>query len=223
MLILGIDTSGRQGGIALLRRSELIAAAPVAGGTFSAELVPQIAALLAQHGLSKRELNGIAVISGPGSFTGLRVGLAAVKGLAEILNVPIATVSLLEAMALGAGKTGGISAALDAGRSEYYLGDYLVTGGRAEVIREILLPMNDFDMAAHGRVVAVCEPGAAELARASGAEVIDVFRPGAEAAARLGAQKIARGETLSVEALDANYIRRSDAEIFSAPRTQHRE
>jgi len=223
MLILGIDTSGCQGGIALLRDGELLDSAPVAGGTFSAELVPQIAALLHQHGLAKNDIGGFGVISGPGSFTGLRVGLAAVKGLAEVLQTPIATVSLLEAMALSAGKAEGVSAALDAGRSEYYFGDFLVTGGRAEMIREVLLPMNDFDMASHGRVVAVCEPAVAELARASGAEVVEVPRPGAEAAARIAAEKIARGETVSVEDLDANYIRRSDAEIFSAPRSQHRD
>jgi tRNA threonylcarbamoyladenosine biosynthesis protein TsaB len=223
MLVLGIDTSGRQGGIALLRDGELLDSAPVAGGTFSAELVPQIAAMLHQHGLAKTDIGGFGVISGPGSFTGLRVGLAAVKGLAEILQAPIAAVSVLEAMALSTEKSGGVSAALDAGRSEYYFGDFLVTGGRAEMIREVLLPMNDLDMAAHGRVVAVCEPAVAELARASGADVVEVERPGAEAAARIGGGKIARGETVSVEALDANYIRRSDAEIFSAPRSQHRD
>ena len=223
MLVLGINTSGRQGGIALVHVGRLLSASAVAGGTFSAELIPQIAAMLEQHGLSKDHLGGIGVISGPGSFTGLRVGLAAVKGLAEILEVPIATVSVLEAMALSTAKADGISAALDAGRSEYYFGDFLVSGGAAESIRELLLPMNDFDMAAHGRVVAVCEPSVAELARASGAEAVEVPRPGAEAAARIGAEKIGRGETVSVEALDANYIRRSDAEIFSAPRTQHRE
>jgi tRNA threonylcarbamoyladenosine biosynthesis protein TsaB len=223
MLVLGIDTSGREGGIALVSDGELLDSAPVAGGTFSAELVPQIATMLEQHGLRKSDLGGIAAISGPGSFTGLRVGLAAAKGLVEILRVPIATVSVLEAMALHTGKTGGISAALDAGRSEYYFGDFLVTAGRAELIREVLLAMNDFDMAAHGRVIAVCERTAGELARASGAQVVEVSRPGAEAAARIGAEKIARGETSSVEALEPNYIRRSDAEIFSTPRTQHRD
>src|SRR5688572_29144677 len=80
VLVLGINTSGRQGGIALVHVGRLLSASAVAGGTFSAELIPQIAAMLEQHGLSKDHLGGIGVISGPGSFTGLRVGLAAVKG-----------------------------------------------------------------------------------------------------------------------------------------------
>ena len=70
------------------------------GGTFSAQLVPQVAALLAKHGFGKQDIGGFAVVSGPGSFTGLRIGLAAIKALAEVLAKPIAAVSLLEAMAV---------------------------------------------------------------------------------------------------------------------------
>ena len=79
---------------------DLIEVAPLAGGTFSAQLVPQIAALLAKHGLSKTDIDAFIVVSGPGSFTGLRVGLAAIKALAEILQKPIVPVSLLEVVAL---------------------------------------------------------------------------------------------------------------------------
>ena len=104
MLLLAVDTSGKQGSIALARcgpgdTCELIEVVPLTGGTFSAQLVPQIAALLSQHGFGKHDLDAFAVASGPGSFTGLRVGLAAIKALAEILQKPIAAVSLLEAVA----------------------------------------------------------------------------------------------------------------------------
>src|SRR5947209_20293540 len=102
MLIVGIDTSGKHGGIALGQNDAgqctLLEAAEIAGGTLSAQLVPQLASVLEKHRASKEDLGGIAVASGPGSFTGLRVGLAAVKGLAEILHVPIAAISLLEAV-----------------------------------------------------------------------------------------------------------------------------
>jgi len=106
MLILGIDTSGKDGSLALVRFEDqkqlTLDVAPIAGGTFSAQLIPQLAAMLGQHGLSKRDIDGFAVTSGPGSFTGLRVGLAATKALAEILRKPIVAVSLLEAVARAA-------------------------------------------------------------------------------------------------------------------------
>ena len=87
MLILATDTSGEHGSIALVRcaanTSSTLQVVPLEGGTFSAQLVPQIAELLAKHGLSKADLDAFAVATGPGSFTGLRVGLAAIKALAE--------------------------------------------------------------------------------------------------------------------------------------------
>lgn len=105
MLLLAADTSGKSGSIALAGVHagtpdiEILEVVPLAGGTFSAQLVPQIASLLEKHGFSKTDIAGFAVASGPGSFTGLRVGLAAIKALGETLQKPIAAVSLLEAVA----------------------------------------------------------------------------------------------------------------------------
>ncbi len=100
---------------------------------FSAQLVPQIAALLAKNGFSKADIEAFVVVSGPGSFTGLRVGLAAIKALAEILRKPIVPVSLLEVLALASGTQGKILAALDAGRGEVYVGEYEIAGESAQV------------------------------------------------------------------------------------------
>ena len=105
MLLLAVHTSGKNGSLALARvtagrpEAGIVEAVPLAGGTFSAQLIPQISALLEKHGFSKKDLAAFAAVSGPGSFTGLRVGLAAIKGLAEGLQKPVATVSLLEAVA----------------------------------------------------------------------------------------------------------------------------
>src|ERR1700719_696933 len=133
MLLLAIDTSGKDGSIALARAAgresdelEIIQVVPLTGGTFSAQLVPQISALLESHGFTKLDLGAIAVGSGPGSFTGLRIGLAAVKALAEALNKPIAAVSLLEVCVFASSVEGKIMAALDAGRSDVYVGEYEV-------------------------------------------------------------------------------------------------
>src|SRR5260370_39388855 len=120
MLILAVDTSGKNGSIALEQcesgSARTLDVVPLDGGTFSAQLVPQISQLLQSHKFTKNEIDGFAVVSGPGSFTGLRVGLAAIKALAEILRKPIAAVSVLEALAIVGGMQGRVLAAIDAGR-----------------------------------------------------------------------------------------------------------
>src|SRR5213080_3168056 len=122
MLIAAIDTSGQSGGITLAEADaksfRVLESAPIAGGTFSAQLIPTLAALLSKHGYSAKDLGGLAAASGPGSFTGLRVGLSAIKGLAEVLGKPIATVSMLEVVAIAGGMQGRVLAVLDAGRGE---------------------------------------------------------------------------------------------------------
>lgn len=218
MLLLATDTSGRHGSIALAQcgpadECEIIEVVPLAGGTFSAQLVPQIAALLAAHGFSKRDLAAFAVASGPGSFTGLRVGLAAIKALAEILGKPIAAVSLLEAVAAAPGGGKGL-AALDAGRGEIYAGEY-VAGKATTAFGERLLTRDEFLAAADSRFTLTPDHAVAEAARAAGLRFEEIARPRSDAIACLGWTKILSGQTVLPEELEANYIRRSDAEIFA--------
>jgi tRNA threonylcarbamoyladenosine biosynthesis protein TsaB len=218
MLLLAADTSGKHGSIALARCDsdlcDVIEIVPLAGGTFSAELVPQIAALWSKHGIGKQDIGGFAVVSGPGSFTGLRVGLAAIKGLAEVLDKPIAAVSLLEAVALAVEAHGPVVAALDAGRSEAYLGEYEVEAAGARLIGERLVSLTELPT---GMKLITPDQSVASAARAKGIKVQEIARPDTLAIARLGWNRIVAGLTVSAEALDANYIRRSDAEIFSKP------
>src|SRR5207248_10249793 len=124
MLLLAVDTSGRQGGVALARgngdKLEIIESTSIARGTFSAELIPQISDLLRRHQFAQQQLQGLVAVTGPGSFTGLRVGLTAVKALAEVLRIPIAMVTSLELLLEAAGAESGVMAVLDAGRGEVY-------------------------------------------------------------------------------------------------------
>ncbi len=221
MLLLAIDTSGPSGGITLAEADEksfrLIESSAIAGGTFSAQLIPTLAALLSQHKYSAKDLGGFAAASGPGSFTGLRVGLSAIKGLAETLHKPIAIVSVLEALAALSDRQGAIAAALDAGRKEVFLGIYEKSDHALLKQREELLSHAGFvaALAADGPAwVITSDAPIAELAAASQCAVNLVTRPGSELIARIGADKLLGGETVSVEELDANYLRRSDAEIF---------
>jgi len=219
MLLFATDTSGKHGSIALARcrpdtTCEVIEVVALAGGTFSAQLVPQAAALLAKHGFTKQDIGAFAVVSGPGSFTGLRVGLAAIKALAEVLGKPIAAVSLLEAVATVDRTPGRVMAAMDAGRGEVYIGEY-EAGEVATNAGERLVTLEEFLASANGYSVLTPDQGMAKAARNAGLQVQEIERPQSDEIARLGWKKILAGDTVSPEALEANYIRRSDAEIFS--------
>ncbi|MGA2965335.1 MAG: tRNA (adenosine(37)-N6)-threonylcarbamoyltransferase complex dimerization subunit type 1 TsaB [Terriglobales bacterium] len=229
MLLLAVDTSGKNGSLALARATpgqrasdiSVLEVVPLAGGAFSAQLAPQIAALLEKHGHSKGDLEAFAVASGPGSFTGLRVGLAAIKALAEALGKPIVAISLLEAVARSGAACGRVLAALDAGRGEVYAGDYELDP-QVHMHSERLLSREEFVAEAgrsEGEFTAVVTPDAAlaEAIRAAGIRVERIICPDAGAIARLGWEHLQRGATVLPEALEANYIRRSDAEIFSKP------
>ena len=217
MLILGVDTSGKDGSIALVKfeqgNAHTLEVVPLEGGTFSAQLVPQISDALNRHGLTKRDIDGFAVVSGPGSFTGLRVGLAAIKALAEVLQKPIAALSLLEAVARVCGRDGELTVALDAGRSEVYAADFQISGSQTTIGNQQLLTLAEFASANSNRQIVTPDAKIADFVREKGLRVIQIGRPRADVVARLGFEMIQAGEVISPEALDANYIRRSDAEV----------
>jgi len=224
VLLLITDTSGRNGIVAVARalqagkqdQIQILESVPLAGGTFSAQLVPQIAALLEKHDLSKSQIDAFVVVSGPGSFTGLRVGLAAIKALAEILQKPIVPVSFLEVVVRAAGIDGRIIALLDAGRGQLYSGEYEISGARAQLIQEHLIAREALpDLS---RAVAISTPDAtlAGLSREAGLRTFELKAIPPEMIAVLGWSKLCDGETASPEQLDANYVRRSD-QIFGTP------
>jgi tRNA threonylcarbamoyladenosine biosynthesis protein TsaB len=230
MLLLSVDTSGRSGSLALTslgaepNEISVFEIVPLAGGAFSAELIPQVAALLAKHGYSKTDLDAFAVVSGPGSFTGLRVGLAAIKALAEVLQKPIAAISLLEALAARSSNgelQGRVLAVLDAGRGDLYVGDY-ESGPSIQMHSERLLSREEFLAEANRsdtivKTVLTANAVLADAIRIAGIQVELIEYPTTEVIARLAWRRLQRGETVRPEDLEANYIRRSDAEIFSKP------
>src|SRR5262249_29167159 len=139
---------------------------------------------------------------------------AAIKALAEVLAKPIAAVSLLEAVAMAGGVEGDVVPVLDAGRNEVYVGEYEVLNS-ATMRSERLLTRKEFLDIATATTVITPDATIAEAARGPALKVVEIERPRSDAIARIGWRKILTGETVSPEALDANYIRRSDAEIFS--------
>ena len=225
MRIVAIDTSGRGGSVALCRGDanhfEVLQLTALEGGTYSTRLMPVIASALKRNGLDKSDIDGFVVVSGPGSFTGLRVGLATVKGLCEVLQKPLATVSMLEALAIARFQGGTVSVVLDAGRGEVYVGDFRLADSRAEPVREYIAKLEVLVKEAAGWERDVITPDAriAEGLRAGGARAVLVDPVLADGIGRIGLRKLLSADHADPRTADVNYIRRSDADIFLAPKS----
>jgi tRNA threonylcarbamoyladenosine biosynthesis protein TsaB len=224
---------------------EILGQIELEGRSYSATLVTAVGALLARSGVALADLAAIIAVNGPGSFTGVRVGLSAVKGLAEAAQIPVVAVSRLEVLARNAGT---YSAALDAHRGEVFLRvggpglnatELLAGTDDLSAIELVICPVIDeaIDSAidsAIGRAgapdavpvaarVGVCDD-AAEALLASAWPNLKLVRTHAPTAAdalklcapRVGAGKAA-GEFVDLALLDGHYLRRSDAEIFGEP------
>ena len=209
MQILGIDTCGTTGTVALARLENehltLLEQTEILGKTYSARLVPTIRKILTAHSVTLPEVAAIVVTSGPGSFTGIRIGLSTAKGLAEPTSIPILAVSRLAVLA---GKAGTEAAALDASRGEFYFGDGS-RGTESLLNREVFLER----AAGLGSKLAVCEASLHALIPT--ATLVDP--PTAIDAIQSVLARLARRDFDDPLLLEANYLRRSDAEIFSAP------
>ena len=219
MFVLGIDTCGPSGSVALGRLShgatpETMAQKELEGRTYSATLVAAIEELLAAQGISLPEIGCIAVVNGPGSFTGVRVGLSAAKGLAEGAAIPVVAVSRLEVLARLASVP---SAALDAHRHELFL---RIADEDGQVI-ELLAGAADLAALTPDSRIAVCDDAAASLLNRTwpAAELVRVQSPTAADALAVAAPRIAARDFADIALLDGHYLRRSDAEIFGSPGT----
>lgn len=139
MIVLGVDTSASARGVALASGENiLVENVEFAGSSHSARLIPMVRAALEAAGRDKRELEGIAVTVGPGSYTGLRIGVATVKALAGGLGIPAVGVGTLEALAFGFGpRDDYVCPLLDARRGRVYTALY---GWDSGDIVEVLPP-----------------------------------------------------------------------------------
>ena len=213
-LLLAIDTCGPMGSVALGRLAgrdlEILGQRELDGRTCSSTLVAAVADLLAGAGVGLKELGGIVAVNGPGSFTGVRVGLSAVKGLAEPAQIPVVAISRLQVLSR---KSGMPSCALDAHRGEVYLRleelgkpPRELLAGRQELAAIVPVPLR----------VAVCDESAAAVFAEAwpGLQLVRCEAPLAKDALRLGEARLVAGGNVDLVLLDGNYLRRSDAEIF---------
>jgi tRNA threonylcarbamoyladenosine biosynthesis protein TsaB len=212
-LILAVDTTHEFGSLALVRGGTLVEEAAVhAPDGFAHVVYGALAGLLERNSMTLTEIDCYAAASGPGSFTGVRIGLACVKGLAEAMRKPAVAVSNLQAIA-SFGSAGLRAAVLDARRGQIFGAVYDAAGCLVspEVVAKVeawlaSLPAGDLEF-----VATDFAPFATALA---GKRMVTAPRALAGAVASLALARYERGEACDPAALDANYVRRSDAELF---------
>jgi tRNA threonylcarbamoyladenosine biosynthesis protein TsaB len=215
-LLLAIDTCGPSGSVALGRFCEdqiqILGQIELEGRSYSATLVAAVGELLSQNHVELNNIAAIVAVNGPGSFTGVRVGLSAVKGLAEPARIPVVAVSRLEVLAH---KSDVPSAALDAHRHEVFLR----LDSPPSTPRELLAGAAALATLAPPPRIAVCDDAAAALLTAAWptTELLRTPAPTAADALQLCAPRFASGKFVDLALLDGHYLRRSDAEIFGEP------
>ena len=215
-LILAVDTTAEFGSLAL-GGEEILLHAP---DGFGAVIFEHIERLLQRTGLCLADLDGFAAASGPGSFTGVRIGLACVKALAEAAGKPAFAVSNLAALARF-GSTDLRVPVIDARRGEVYAAVY-GAGGNV-IVPETVCPFPlVLARLPESQVEFISQnfgPFEAALAgtRFAGCPVVTAPRALAAVVARIAEERLAAGDTGDPAGLDANYVRRSDAELLFKP------
>lgn len=138
MKILALDSSGLTASVAVVSDQELIAEYTVNyEKTHSQTLMPMLQEAAGRIGLDLQSVDAIAVANGPGSFTGLRIGVATVKGLALALDKPVIAIPTVDALAYNlAGASGLVCPLMNARRNQVYTGIYRFADGKMEIVKE---------------------------------------------------------------------------------------
>ena len=227
MLVLSVDTSSKSGSVALLRGSTLLAClSDTSDEPYSSRLFRYLEAILHEQAVRLAQIDLYAVSSGPGTFTGLRVGLTAVKGWAEVFRKPIAPVSSLEAVAAQSTSRHALLApVLDAHRGQIFGGLYEPCGdGLRRCTDDVVMTATEYLQLVYseaaGALVAFLSPHPLVLRPALDAspfrtspiqEASPVLAP---LIGSIGLELAQRGKLVDSLTLDAHYVRRSDAELL---------
>ena len=240
-VVLGIDTGGPIGSFGVVADGRLAAAAIRSSLSHGYELPAAVDEVLETAGANLGDLSAIAVAIGPGSFTGLRVGVSYAKGIAAARKISIVGVSSLDALALcaGSGLTEGASICpvIDARRGEVYAGLYrFVAGALEKTSGDLVISLAQLVAELADEVVFVgygVAQQACLLARANGRRAVVIENAGLSLrgsfVAAIGAAKVARNQTDVIATLEPLYLRPPDAatslsgmkpgeEIYGTPR-----
>lgn len=222
MKLLGIDTSAIVCSAALISEDSVLSSHTLSDGlTHSETLLPLIKTVLEEGKTLVSELDGIAISHGPGSFTGLRIGISTVKGLAITDRIPCIPVSTLEALAMNAVDQEGavVCAVMDARRGEFYNSIFRVQDRK-------LIRLSD-DRAIHGSKIAeelsdldhmiILGDGAEKFVAQNPSfsdrlASVDLRYQSGKSVAELGLRMLLSGQTFTCEELSPRYLRLPQAE-----------
>jgi tRNA threonylcarbamoyl adenosine modification protein YeaZ len=225
VLILALDTSSPSGSVAVLRDLTTMGVISTRGEeNYSSRIFRHLDFLLNDLSVKLDQFDLFAVSAGPGSFTGLRVGLTAAKGWAEVYKKPVAGISALKAVAMQARGTAAVVPVLDARRGQVYFGVYRRDGaglrldGEEFVVtpEEFAAKLRDADLAGGFTIATPDAEAIAALAPhwdPKHGEIETVSGVLAPFLGRIGYERALRGQVSDALTLDANYVRRTDAEM----------
>jgi tRNA threonylcarbamoyladenosine biosynthesis protein TsaB len=229
VIVLAIDTCDSRGSVAVLRDAEVLkVVAHESTEDYSSWLLPAVDEVLAGAKIRMEQVGAYAAAAGPGSFTGVRVGLTAVKAWAEVYGIPIVAVSRLESLAWEASEASGWIASFFNAQREQVFAAIFQRNGR-DLVRvgdEMVMAPGKFVEAAadlaKGAKISWVSMDAECLVREEawkvrekrGERIESVSSVRAPMIGLLGLAALAQGRFTDVLALDANYVRRPDAEIF---------
>ena len=223
MLLLAFETSAKAASVALMRDDELLGESyQNTGLTHSQTLMVMAEDLLKQCGFTAQDVTHVAVAAGPGSFTGVRIGVAAAKGFAWGKDIPCYGVSTLHSMALGFGAYDGIvCAVMDARRSQVYNALFAAEKGQLRRLTEdraISLEELGQELEAFQKPIFLVGDGSAVTARGLQGRPLELVFP---ASSRMHQRAVGVGMAARIasetdpgdaEALQPNYLRLSQAE-----------
>jgi len=230
--VLAFETSAKAASVALTENGKLLGESyQNTGLTHSQTLMVMAEDLLKQCGKTVTDITAVAVAEGPGSFTGVRIGVAAAKGFAWGREIPCYGISTLEAMAVSLGVwEGHICACMDARRNQVYNALFYVNQGtleRAAEDRAIALSDLKTDLEHMDGPIFLVGDGAVLTYKTLAPEIPNLILPPehrlhqrAVGVALLAEKKAAAGETGDGNALNPNYLRLSQAERERLERTQ---
>lgn len=226
MSILGIDTATMVSSVAVADSNRLLAELTVETRlTHSETLLPHVEQVLSMAGIKRSQLEAVAVSLGPGSFTGLRIGLATAKAIAYGLDIPLIGIPTMEVLAWHYPVPGvSVAGFIDAQKGNVYTAHY--SWQDSELHEDMGIRVVSLDDAlklcseVNGPVIPVGDMVGKKLARLDKAEMPDniimpkkhLVMPRAANVAIAGLQKLNKGEVGSVMDMEPIYIRRSEAE-----------